>query len=176
VQSVKLFNHQLNCQTLYQNLLVDNFNAGIRAQKLNILFRVLNGALFGIENIAVVWLGALLVLDGGFSVGMLFAFIAYKQQFGSRIISFIEKGIEFRMLGLHTERVADIALTEPEAEEMAESFNVGSARVSIEVRNLSFRYAESEPFVLKHVDLTIEEGEVVAIVGPSGCGKTTCLR
>ncbi|MGH8607031.1 MAG: peptidase domain-containing ABC transporter [Gammaproteobacteria bacterium] len=172
VQSVKLFNHQLHRQTIYQNLLVDNFNAGIRVQKLNILFRVLNGALFGIENIAVIWLGALLVLDGGFSVGMLFAFISYKQQFTSRIIGFIEKGIEFRMLGLHTERVADIALTEPEAEDIAESFNVCPARV----RNVSFRYAESEPFVLKHVDLKIEEGEVVAIVGPSGCGKTTLLK
>ncbi len=176
VQSVKLFNHQMHRQTLYQNLLVDNFNAGIRVQKLNILFRVLNGSLFGIENIAVIWLGALLVLEGGFSVGMLFAFIAYKQQFTSRIIGFIEKGIEFRMLGLHTERVADIALTEPEAEDIAESFNVCPARASIEVRNLSFRYAESEPFVLKQVDLKIEEGEVVAIVGPSGCGKTTLLK
>jgi ATP-binding cassette subfamily B protein RaxB len=107
---------------------------------------------------------------------MLFAFISYKQQFASRIISFIEKGIEFRMLGLHTERVADIALTEPEAEDIAESFNVYPARASIEVRNLSFRYAESDPFVLKNVDLKIEEGEVVATVGPSGCGKTTLLK
>jgi ATP-binding cassette subfamily B protein RaxB len=176
VQSVKLFNHQPHRQTIYQNLLVDNFNAGILVQRLSILFRALNGALFGIENIAVVWLGALLVLDGGFSIGMLFAFISYKQQFASRIISFIEKGIEFRMLGLHTERVADIALTEPEAEDIAESFNVYPARASIEVRNLSFRYAESDPFVLKNVDLKIEEGEVVAIVGPSGCGKTTLIK
>ena len=43
----------------------------------------------GIENIAVVWLGAALVLDGGFSIGMLFAFMAYKQQFTTRVTSFI---------------------------------------------------------------------------------------
>ncbi|MGH7944232.1 MAG: peptidase domain-containing ABC transporter [Opitutaceae bacterium] len=176
VQSVKLFNHQLHRQTIYQNLLVDNFNAGIRVQRLNILFRALNGSLFGIENIAVVWLGALLVLDGGFSVGMLFAFIAYKQQFASRTMSFIEKGIEFRMLGLHTERVADIALTEPETEDTAGLCNVCPARASVEIRNLSFRYAESDPFVLKNVNLQIDEGEAVAIVGPSGCGKTTLLK
>ena len=97
VQSVKLFNSQFHRESLYQNLLVDNFNAGIRVQKLTILFHALNGTLFGIENIAVIWLGATLVLHGGFSVGMLFAFALYKQLFTSRITSFIEKGIEFKM-------------------------------------------------------------------------------
>jgi ATP-binding cassette subfamily B protein RaxB len=178
IQSVKLFNRQTHRQTLYQNLLVDNFNAGIRVQKLTILFKVLNGTLFAIENIAVVWLGARLVLDGGFSVGMLFAFISYKQQFISRIVSFIEKGIDLKMLGLHTDRVADIALTDPEPHE---SFHLESndncpVRAEIEVRNLSFRYSESEPWVLRNVNFKIEEGESVAMVGPSGCGKTTLLK
>jgi ATP-binding cassette, subfamily B, bacterial CvaB/MchF/RaxB len=44
------------------------------------------------------------------------------------------------------------------------------------VRGLSFRYSESDPFVLKNVNFKIEEGEVVAIVGPSGCGKTTLIK
>jgi ATP-binding cassette subfamily B protein RaxB len=111
IQSVKLFNRQFQRRAVYQNLLVDTFNAGIRLQKFYILFRALNGTLFGVENIAVIWLGALLVLGGGFSVGMLFAFIAYKQRFTSRILSLIDKGIELRMLRLHLERVADVALT-----------------------------------------------------------------
>ena len=87
IQSVKLFNRQVQRRTVYENLLVDNFNAGIRVQKLGIVFHTLNGSLFGIENIAVVWLGAALVLDGGFSIGMLFAFMAYKQQFTTRVTS-----------------------------------------------------------------------------------------
>ena len=178
IQSVKLFNRQLYRQTLYQNLLVDNFNAGIRIQKMNILFRCLNGALFAIENIAVVWLGALMVLDSAFSVGMLFAFMSYKQQFISRIISFIEKGIELKMLGLHSERVADIALTEPEqgATTALEWIENDTVQADIEVRNLSFRYSESEPWILRNVNFKIEAGESVAIIGPSGCGKTTLLK
>jgi len=178
IQSVKLFNRQLYRQTLYQNLLVDNFNAGIRIQKMNILFRGLNGALFAIENIAVVWLGALMVLDSAFSVGMLFAFMSYKQQFISRIISFIEKGIELKMLGLHSERVADIALTDPEqgATTALEWIENSTVQADIEVRNLSFRYSESEPWILRNVNFKIEAGESVAIIGPSGCGKTTLLK
>jgi ATP-binding cassette, subfamily B, bacterial CvaB/MchF/RaxB len=176
VQSIKLFNRQIQRNTLYQNLLVDNFNAGIRVQKLNTLYRAMNGALFGVENIAVIWLGATLVLDGGFSVGMLFAFISYKQQFTTRIIGFIDKGIEFRMLSIHAQRVADIALAEPAPQEAAIQAQSADLPATIEVRDLSFRYSDSDPPVLQNVNLSVAEGESVAIVGPSGCGKTTLLK
>lgn len=176
IQSVKLFNRQVQRRTVYENLLVDNFNAGIRVQKLGILFHTLNGSLFGIENIVVIWLGAALVLDGGFSIGMLFAFMAYKQQFTARMTSFIEKGIEFKMLTLHTERVADIALTTPEPETFLDAAAMAPASAAIEVSNLSFRYSDAEPWVLHNLNFTIEAGESVAIIGPSGCGKTTLLK
>jgi ATP-binding cassette subfamily B protein RaxB len=173
---VKLLDRQCQRQTVYQNLLVDTFNAGIRVHKLTLLFQTLQGALFGVENIAVIWLGATLVLQGGFSVGMLLAFLAYKQQFTSRVRSLIDKGIEFKMLGLHLERVADIALTTPEPYDTSALPDIAALRGDIEVRNLSFRYAEADPPVLQHVDLKIAAGESVAIVGPSGCGKTTLLK
>jgi ATP-binding cassette, subfamily B, bacterial CvaB/MchF/RaxB len=99
-----------------------------------------------------------------------------KQQFTSRIASFIEKGIEFKMLGLHTERVADIALTAPESDIGPDGFESRPLTADIEVRGLSFRYSDAEPFVLHNVNLKIDEGESVAIVGPSGCGKTTLLK
>ena len=45
---------------------------------------------------------------------MLFAFISYKQQFVDKSARLIERAIEFRMLDLHLERLADIAGSEPE--------------------------------------------------------------
>ncbi len=114
IQSVKLFNRQMQRRTLHENLVVRNYNAGIRVQRLDILYRATNGALFGIENIAVIWIGARLVLDGHFSAGMLFAFVAFKTTFVNRLGALIDKAVELRMLGLHAERVGDIALTAPE--------------------------------------------------------------
>ena len=176
MQSVKLFNRQPQRRSLYQNLIVDNFNAGIRIQKMGILFRSANGGLFCIENVAVIWLGATLVLDGAFSVGMLFAFLAYKQQLIARVVGCIDKAVEFRMLSLHAERVADIALTPVEPSQGEDYAAPSRLRADIELRNLSFRYSDSDPLVLDNVSLRIEAGESVAVVGPSGCGKTTLVK
>lgn len=175
VQSLKLFNRAGDRRAAYQNLAADHLNAGIRVQRLHIVFKAVNGLLFGAENVAVIGLGAGLVLQGGFSVGMLFAFVAYKQQFTARIIGLIEKGIELKMLGLHSERVADIALTRPEDERAGAALS-SPRGYDIELKNVGFRYADAEPCILNDINLRITEGESVAIVGPSGCGKTTLLK
>jgi ATP-binding cassette, subfamily B, bacterial CvaB/MchF/RaxB len=175
VQSIKLFNRQADRQVRFMNRVVDAMNAGIATRKLELMFSVLHRLLFGLERVAVVWVGALLVMDQLFSVGMLFAFFAFKEQFGQRVSALIDKGVELRMLRLQGERLADIVLAAPE--------DMGVPRLGerapeprIEVRGVVFRYADNEAEVLQGVSLTIEPGESVAVVGPSGGGKTTLLK
>lgn len=175
VQAIKLFNRQADRQGRFMNLVVDAMNADIATRKIDLLFGVLHKLVFGLERVAVVWLGALLVLDEHFTVGMLFAFIAFKEQFATRFSALIDKAVELKMLRLQGERLADIVLTAPEPEQQAEQ-PVPPDGARIEVENLSFRYSDAEPEVLRGVSLAIEPGESVAIVGASGCGKTTLLK
>ncbi len=175
VQSIKLFNRQADRQARFMNRVVDAMNAAIAARKLELLFSVMHRLLFGLERVAVVWVGALLVMDQRFSVGMLFAFVAFKEQFAQRVSALIDKGAELRMLRLQGERLADIVLAPPEDAGMPR-LTERAPEARIEVRGVTFRYADNEADVLQGVSLTIEPGESVAIVGPSGCGKTTLLK
>ncbi len=181
IQSVKLFGRESERLALWQNRFADSINSVVRLGRLKIGFDGANTLLFGLENVLVIYLGARLVLAGDLSIGMLFAFMAYKQQFVDKASGLVERLIEFRLLDLHLERLADIGLAEPEPGLAAASFaSAGASSRPLEgalaLEGLSFRYAESEPWVLKDVSLHLRRGEFVVFVGPSGGGKTTLMK
>ncbi len=178
-QTIKIFGKETQRQTVWQNLYADTMNSGIRLGKLNIGYSAINGLLFGIENVVVIYLAATNVIDGIISVGMLYAFMAYKQQFTGKAASLIEKFIQFKMLSLHLTRIGDIALTPTESDASEVVGGVLAKQVikgEISLKRLSFRYSATEPFIFENVSLTIKPGQSIAIIGPSGCGKTTLMK
>ncbi|MCC4620744.1 peptidase domain-containing ABC transporter [Xanthomonas cassavae CFBP 4642] len=175
MQSLKVAGEESQRRARYDNLLNDTVNQEVGLARMGLGFSTASQLVFGLERIAVIWIGAMLALDNVFSVGMLVAYLAYKDQFATRVSGLIDKWIEFRMLRLHGERLADIVLAAPETDHaLPEASPPAQPRIAVE--GLSFRYAESEPWVLKDCSFAIEAGESVAIIGPSGCGKTTLLK
>lgn len=177
VKAIKLFQRQDDRRSTWLTLVVDQINADLSTQKLQLLYKLLNGVLSGIENVVIVWLGAKLVMDGSFTIGMMMAFNAYRCQFDSRISSLIDKFFEVKMLQLQGDRLADIILAAPEEShgELIASSNT-QLESTIEVSGLRFQYGAYEPFVLDNINFKIAAGESVAVVGPSGCGKSTLIN
>lgn len=173
VQSIKVYSNETQRQSQFNNLMVDSYNAGIKVQKLNILYRFFNGVTFGIENILVIWLGGVSVIGGDLSVGMLFAFIAYKRNFIGSVTGLTDRLIEFKMLSLHLQRIADIAL---QPIDTLGGDPIPCKPSVISLYNVGFRFSPTEPFLFKGLNIDIKPGSTLAIVAPSGQGKSTLLK
>ncbi|GAA0859788.1 peptidase domain-containing ABC transporter [Aliiglaciecola litoralis] len=184
MQTIKLFEKESDRQAQWQNNLADSMNKDIRLAKWNISFETANKLLFGIENIVVIYFAALAVSHSLFTVGMLFAYISFKARFVSAMDSLIEKWIEFRMLDLHFERIADIVYTDkdPRASITKPEFHEAPVNLQsnisgqIEVESLSYGFSDLDPPLFSGINLHIKAGTTVAIIGPSGSGKTTLLK
>lgn len=174
VQSLKVNCKEAHRKSRFLNLVNDTVNREAWLSKATLGFGAGSQLVFGLERIVVVWMAASLAMKNVFSVGMLIAYLAYRDQFAQRVSSLIDKAMEFRMLRLHGERLADIALAEPEDDFVPSDSGPASSR--IEFVDVSFRYAVSDPWVLRNCSFSIEPEEAVAIVGSSGAGKTTLAK
>ncbi|MBV8400760.1 MAG: peptidase domain-containing ABC transporter, partial [Acetobacteraceae bacterium] len=176
IKTIKLFNAHQDRRAHWLNLLVETVNRQLVTQKLDLLFRTANMLLLGLLGILVVWLGAQKVLENTFSIGMLVAFLAYKDQFLKRVSELFNRLVDLKMLRLHAERLSDLALTEPEPRGGYSAWTGKRPHVAVAVHDLSFRYSSNDTWVLDNLSFRIEAGESVALVGGSGCGKTTLLK
>lgn len=178
IQSIKLFGKEVDRQSVWQNRYAELVNTDIRLGKFQIGFTTANDVIFALENILVIYLGASLVLDsqGAFTVGMLYAFVSYKRQFTEKAEAVIAKIIEFRMLKLHLERIADIAKTSQESNLDADGSDERTLSGRLLLDNVGYRYTTEDPYLFRELSLDVPAGQVLAIVGPSGCGKSTLLK
>jgi ATP-binding cassette subfamily B protein RaxB len=167
-------------QGIWNNYLVDRVGAELRVGKIDLIFSISSTLLFGFDRIVIIFFGARAVMDGVLSVGMLVAFLAYKDQFSQRLGKLLDIIVHLGTLTVHGERIADIALAETEQGDHSHTGGLAArvirARSGLSARGINFRYSDNEARVIADFDLDVAPGECVAIAGPSGAGKTTLLK
>jgi len=179
MSSIKVLNLEERRRGVWSNHLVERINAQLAVSRFDAVFSAGNGFLFGVDRILMIYLGGRAILAGDLSIGMLVAFLAYKDQFAARVASFIDTMLQFAMLSLHGERLADIAFAEPEkvGNGAAAPVRNGENRpAAITLSGVGFRYAENDAPILSGFHMHVAAGECVGIAGPSGVGKSTLLK
>jgi ATP-binding cassette subfamily B protein RaxB len=160
----------------WQSKQIAVINASVQLARIVVWHTTIKGLLFGLESVAAIYLAAGFVIKGGFSVGMVFAYVAYKTRFLATAQSLIDRAIEFRMLTLHLERLSDIAFAQEDPSFGASAGAWTDFRGELKVINIVFRYSMTEPVVLDGVSFSVAPGEHVVITGPSGGGKSTLAK
>ncbi|MDM5178908.1 peptidase domain-containing ABC transporter [Massilia sp. DJPM01] len=172
---IKLFGRELDRRARWLAMKTDTINRTVRTQKMALWFSNINTMIGSMSAALVLCIGAGIVMKGDFTVGMLIALTVYSGMFTARMSALINVFIDYKMLSVHCERLADIVL-EPVEADVEHARDVNQLIPKLELVQVSFRYSDADPWVLRNINLTIEPGDSVAIVGPSGCGKTTLVK
>ena len=178
IAALKAFGQEGNRQRLWQKTKADAVNAQIKLGRLTAAFDALGQFVIALERVVFVYIAVQLAFESLLTVGMIFAFQAYKQQFLDAGMRLTEQALNFQIVKVHLTRIADIALS-PTEDGGAEGGSAGEApdfTQPLVLEQVSYRYGVNEPLVLKGVNLTIAPGSFIAITGPSGGGKTTLMK
>lgn len=176
IATIKALNLKERRSQNWLNLNIDACNAGIKQTRFDMMFSGINTLISSIDQVAILWLGALAVIDNSMTLGMFMAFNAYRGQFSQRSSTLIDLFMQLRMLSLHNERLSEIVFTEPENEKPSRRVFELDKGVKLEVKNLGYQYDPFTQPVFSNLNIVVEPGESVALVGPSGIGKTTLLK
>ncbi|PND37935.1 ABC transporter [Paucibacter aquatile] len=135
--------------------------------------------ILGLEQCAVIYLGARMVLDGHATAGTLVGYMMLKEQFLAKASALTAKVMEFRLLRTHVDRLHDISretIASP-TREAALCIDAPTCTDGVlSFQDVWFRYSDGDPWILRGVSFSVRYGESVAIVGASGGGKSTLIK
>jgi ATP-binding cassette subfamily B protein RaxB len=175
IRAIKLHTHEAARESGWRNHYADVISASYRAGMYNIRLNLAEAFLFNGQFLLIVFMGASAVMAQELSIGLLLAFIAYRTSFVSSAAALIDQIQQWRLVGVHLDRLSDIVVQAPEPLVITprEELLPGP---EIRGQSLTFRYDPSDPPIFEDLDFTIPSGSLVAITGPSGAGKTTFMR
>jgi len=176
MQSIKTMGGEFSRESIWANRYADLVRATLNNANLQVGIGAGRTLLDGLSLVVIVYMGTQAVLAAELSVGALYAFVAYRQQLSNRLTTLVDQCIAWKLTELHSDRIADIALSPSEEGFGKDPSASDSLEGSILLRSVYFQYSAQETPVLKDINLAIAPGEFVAITGPSGCGKSTLVK
>lgn len=177
IRIIKSYVREENEISRWKELSRDYLNRNMNLVKVQALIMPILVLITGLSIIIVIWLGGTKVINQQMSIGEITAFIVYLGILIWPVIAFgwvtnIIQQAEASMKRLNKIFKEPYEIVDP----IETNFNKDSIEGEIEFKNVSFRYNENLPYVLKNINLKISKGSTLAIVGHTGSGKTSLIN
>lgn len=176
VQTIKSFALESEVQKKWEGLLADYIKAGFKISVLSGNAGAIGQLIQKITDLAILWFGAHLVMDGNISVGQLIAFRMLSGRVSGPVLRLVQMWQDFQQTGISVKRLGDIFNTKPEPVIDASKTRLPSINGDIRFEKVRFRYRPDSPEVICDMSFGIKPGTVVGIVGRSGSGKSTISK
>ena len=151
----------------------------VKALKTNAYYGLIPQLVSTLVNMGILALGMFLILQGEFTVGLLFAFQMMLTAFMNPVMELANTGTTIREMRTNMERIEDVLEYPVDVEYPAEyPADVSYDKLSgnLELRNVTFGYSRLAPPLIENFSMTLKAGQKVAFVGSSGCGKSTLSK
>ena len=151
----------------------------VKALKMNEYYGLIPQLVSTLVNMGILALGMFLILQGEFTVGLLFAFQMMLTAFMNPVMELANAGTTIREMRTNMERIEDVLEYPVDVEYPAEyPADVSYDKLSgnLELRNVTFGYSRLAPPLIENFSMTLKAGQKVAFVGSSGCGKSTLSK
>lgn len=160
----------------------DKYNGSLyecnrRSQFLSGLMPPIMGFIGNFSYVAVCIVGAILVLKGNITFGVIVAFMIYVRLFTNPLSRIAQSMTQLQSAASASERVFEfVEETEMfDESEMIKQLDKDKVKGEIEFRNVSFGYNDNKT-IINNFNFKAKPGEKIAIVGPTGAGKTTIVN
>ncbi len=176
IETVKALQLEPRLDARYGEHLSANLSAGFATRHLANHYQLASNTLEQGMNLAVLGVGALLVMeDSGFTIGKLVAFQMFASRVSQPLLRLAGLWQEFQQAAIAVKRLADIMDVPAEPSTLTPVRRPQNGW-DIDIQDLGFRYAPDRPWLYRHLDLTLANGQLILITGPSGSGKSTLAR
>lgn len=160
----------------YKRESAEYLNRKMDQVKLQAFFGPIFMMIAGLSAIIVVLAGGNMIINNTLTVGVIFAFMLYLMDLIWPMISFGWVANMIQQADASMKRLLKIWNEPVEISDENVDARITSIKGDIEFRNVSFRYADHLPWVLKDLNLSVKHGETVAFIGSTGVGKTSLIN
>lgn len=176
IETIKAFNSEREVNLETEKRFIKFIKAIFKNECINNMQVSLKSLVKGIFAIAILWIGSTQVLNGKISFGELLTFNALLAYFLSPVENIINLQPTVQTAIVAAERLSEILDLELEKSEQEDKkINPKSLKGNISFKDVDFRYG-TRNLILKNINMTIKQGERIALVGESGSGKTTLAK